>query len=95
MFMPEFLDEFAASLAPKKDAVKDKVLKGTPNPLANRFREKFPSFWVEISDPAKLGASLAELSVMAVDSSVLLESAFNWRRFLCCPFFSGLQGNRA
>jgi hypothetical protein len=68
--MPEFLDEFAASLAPKKDAVKDKVMKGTPNPLADRFRERFPSFWVEISDPAKLGASLAELSVMAVDSSV-------------------------
>ncbi|MGD0645304.1 MAG: DNA double-strand break repair nuclease NurA [Candidatus Bathyarchaeia archaeon] len=68
--MPEFLDEFAASLAPKKDAIKDKVLKGTPNPLADRFREKFPSFWVEISDAAKLGASLAELSVMAVDSSV-------------------------
>jgi hypothetical protein len=70
MLMPEFLDEFAASLAPKKDAIKDKVLKGTPNPLADRFREKFPSFWVEISDAAKLGASLAELSVMAVDSSV-------------------------
>ena len=68
--MPEFLDEFAASLAPKKDAVKDKVLKGTPNPLADRFREKFPSFWVKIDEPAKLGASLSELSVMAVDSSV-------------------------
>ena len=50
--------------------MKDKVLKGTPNPLADRFREKFPSFWVEISDPVKLGAKMAELSVMAVDSSV-------------------------
>jgi hypothetical protein len=70
MLMPEFLDEFAASLVPKKDALKEKVLKGTPNPLADRFREKFPSFWVGISDLAKLGASLAELSVMAVDSSV-------------------------
>ena len=70
MLMPEFLNEFAVSLAPKKDALKDKVLKGTPNPLADRFREKFPSFWVKIDDQAKLGASLAELSVMAVDSSV-------------------------
>jgi hypothetical protein len=40
--MPEFLDEFAASLAPKKDAVKEKVLKGTPNPLVDRFREMLP-----------------------------------------------------
>lgn len=68
--MPEFLDEFAASLAPKKDAVKDKVLKGTPNPLADSFRERFPSFWVDIGDPAKLGVGISELSVMAVDSSV-------------------------
>jgi hypothetical protein len=68
--MPDFLDEFAASLAPKKDALKDKVMKGTPNPLADRFREKFPSFWVDIGDPAKLGVGISELSVMAVDSSV-------------------------
>jgi hypothetical protein len=70
MLMPEFLDEFAASLAPKKDAVKDKVLKGTPNPLADHIKEKFPSFWVDIGDPAKLGVGISELSVMAVDSSV-------------------------
>jgi hypothetical protein len=68
--LPEFLDEFASSIVSKQAAVKDKVLKGTPNPLADHFREKFPSFWVEISDPEKLGAKLAELSVMAVDSSV-------------------------
>jgi hypothetical protein len=70
MLLPEFLEEFAASLAPKKDALKDKVLKGTPNPLADRFREKFPSFWVDIGDKAKLGVGISELSVMAVDSSV-------------------------
>jgi hypothetical protein len=68
--MPEFLDEFAASIVCKKDAVKEKVLKGTPNPLRDRFREKFPSFWVGIDDPARLGVNPAELSVMAVDSSV-------------------------
>ena len=70
MLMPEFLDEFATSLAPKQDALKDKVLKGTPNPLADRFREKFPESWVNIGDPAKLGVGISELSVMAVDSSV-------------------------
>ena len=68
--MPEFLDEFAASIVCKKDAVKEKVLKGTPNPLQDRFREKFPSFWVGIDDPPRLGVNPAELSVMAVDSSV-------------------------
>jgi hypothetical protein len=68
--MPEFLDEFAASIVCKKDAVKEKVLRGTPNPLRDRFREKFPSFWVGIDDPARLGVNPAELSVMAVDSSV-------------------------
>jgi len=68
--MPEFLDEFAASVIRKKDGMKEKVLKGTPNPLQDHFREKFPSFWVGIDDPAKLGVNPAELSVMAVDSSV-------------------------
>ncbi len=68
--MPEFLDEFASSVAANKEAMKDRVLKGTPNPLRDRFGEIFPSHWVGIDDPAKLGVSLAELSVMAVDSSV-------------------------
>ena len=68
--MPEFLDEFAASVIRKKEGMKEKVLKGTPNPLKEYFREKFSSYWVEIDDPAKLGVNPAELSVMAVDSSV-------------------------
>jgi hypothetical protein len=68
--MPEFLDEFAASVLSKKDAVKEKVLKGTPNPLQDRFRGTFPSFWVQIDNPASLGVNPAELSVMAVDSSI-------------------------
>jgi len=68
--MPDFLDEFAASVLSKKDAVKEKVLKGTPNPLQDRFRGTFPSFWVGIDDLTKLGVNPAELRVMAVDSSV-------------------------
>ena len=68
--MPEFLDEFAASVIRKKERMKEKVLKGTPNPLKDHFREKFPSYWVGIDDPAKMGVNPAELSVMAVDSSV-------------------------
>ena len=68
--MPEFLDEFAASVIGKKEGMKDRVLKGTPNPLQDRFREKFPSHWVKIDDAAKLGVNPARLGVMAVDSSV-------------------------
>ena len=68
--MPEFLDEFAASVIRKKEGMKEKVLKGTPNPLQDHFREKFPSFWVKIDDPARFRVNPAELSVMAVDSSV-------------------------
>lgn len=68
--MPEFLDEFAVSVIRKKDVLKEKVLKGTPNPLQEHFREKFPSFWIRVDSPPKLGVNPAELSVMAVDSSV-------------------------
>ena len=68
--MPEFLDEFAASVIRKKEGMKEKVLKGTPNPLQDHFSEKFPSFWVKIDDPARFRVNPAELSVMAVDSSV-------------------------
>jgi hypothetical protein len=68
--MPDFLDEFAASVIRKKDALREKVLRGTPNPLQDHFREKFPSFWVGIDDHAKLGVNPAELNIMAVDSSV-------------------------
>ena len=68
--MPEFLDEFAASVIGKKEGMKEKVLKGTPNPLQDHFSEKFPSFWVKIDDPARFRVNPAELSVMAVDSSV-------------------------
>lgn len=68
--MPEFLDEFASSLAPKKDEVKNKVLKGTPNPLVDHFKEKFPSFWIDIGDASMRAVGISDLSVMAVDSSV-------------------------
>jgi len=54
----------------QKDAVKQKVLNGTPKPLQNCFKDKFPSFWVKIDDRGKLGVNPADVSVMAVGSSV-------------------------
>ena len=68
--MPDFLDEFVSSVVRKKDGMKDRVFKGTPNPLQDQFREKLSSHWVKIDEPVKLGVDPAELSVMAVDSSV-------------------------
>ena len=68
--MPEFLSEFAASVGSKKDVVKEKVFKGTPNPLQDRFKAVFPSFWNQIDSLSGLKVSPAELNVMAVDSSV-------------------------
>ncbi len=68
--MPEFLDEFAASVVHKKEAIREKVFKGTPNPLQDRFKEHFDTMWITIDDPAKLGVNPSELNVMAVDSSV-------------------------
>lgn len=68
--MPEFLDEFASSISCRREAIKEKILKGTPNPLADRFREKFPSLWNPMEDPADLAVNVGGLSVAAVDSSV-------------------------
>lgn len=68
--LPEFLDEFASSIIGQKDTLKERVLKGTPNPLHEHFAERFPSFWVGIDDPAKLAVNPGELNVSAVDSSV-------------------------
>ena len=53
--MPKFLDEFAASVGSKKDAVKQKVLNGTPNPLQNCFRERFLPFGLRLMIRADLG----------------------------------------
>ncbi len=68
--MPEFLDEFAASVVHKKESIREKVFKGTPNPLKDHFKSHFGSMWVTIDDPVKLGVNPSELGVMAVDSSV-------------------------
>ena len=68
--MPEFLEEFAASVAAKKEAMKERVFKGTTNPLQDHLKGHFDTMWIAIDDYAKLGVNLGELHVMAVDSSV-------------------------
>jgi hypothetical protein len=68
--MPEFLEEFASSVTLKKEAISEKVFKGTPNPLQEQFKERFGPLWVGIEDLSKLGGNPRELNIMAVDSSV-------------------------
>ncbi|MGF3521730.1 MAG: DNA double-strand break repair nuclease NurA [Candidatus Bathyarchaeia archaeon] len=68
--MPEFLGEFGRCVEGKKEALKAKVLHGTPNPLDDHFAAEFPSLWNKIAGPAALSTQIGELNVMAVDSSV-------------------------
>lgn len=69
--MPDFLDEFASSIGNKKEALKEKILKGTPNPLDKNFQRYFTSNWIPLDDLDKFSVKPAgSLGIMAVDSSV-------------------------
>ena len=69
--MPDFLDEFASSVGNKKEALREKILKGTPNPLNEKFETYFTSSWIPLDDLGKFSVKPAgSLGVMAVDSSV-------------------------
>jgi len=69
--MPDFLDEFASSIGNKKEALKEKILKGTPNPLNENFERYFTSNWIPLDDLSKFSVKPAgSLGIMAVDSSV-------------------------
>lgn len=68
--MPDFLGEFASSVGNKKQSLKDKILKGTPNPLHGNFEDYFDSNWVQLDDMDKFSVKAGELGIMAVDSSV-------------------------
>jgi hypothetical protein len=69
--MPDFLDEFASSIGNKKEALKEKILKGTPNPLDKNFERYFTSNWIPLDDLDKFSVKPAgSLGIMAVDSSV-------------------------
>lgn len=69
--MPDFLDEFASSIGNKKEALKEKILKGTPNPLDKNFERYFTSNWIPVDDLEKFSVKPAgSLGIMAVDSSV-------------------------
>lgn len=69
--MPDFLDEFASSVGDKKEALKAKILKGTPNPLHDDFERYLNSNWVPLNDMEQFSVRpTGSLGIMAVDSSV-------------------------
>lgn len=70
--MPDFLDEFASSIGDKKETLREKVLKGTPNPLQDTFRKHFEPLWRPLGDVEEYASNVGELGVTAVDSSLYM-----------------------
>jgi hypothetical protein len=69
--VPDFLEEFASSIGNKKEALKEKIMKGTPNPLHENFEGYFNSNWIPLDNLDKFSVKPAgNLGIMAVDSSV-------------------------
>jgi len=68
--MPDFLEEFASSISLKKETLKEKILKGRPNPLNEDFEKHFDSYWVPLDNVDKYSVKPSDLGIMAVDSSV-------------------------
>ena len=70
--MPDFLEEFASSIGNKKEALKEKILRGKPNLLQDKFRKHFEPLWIPLENIGGYASNLSELSVMAVDSSLYM-----------------------
>ncbi|HXX88430.1 MAG TPA: DNA double-strand break repair nuclease NurA [Candidatus Acidoferrum sp.] len=68
--MPDFLEEFASSVGEKKETMKERILRGKPNPLEEKFRKHFEPMWVPLKNIDEFSSNLGELSVTAIDSSV-------------------------
>lgn len=67
---PDFLNEFASSVNKKQATMRDRILKGTPNPLQSNFKKYFVSSWVSLDQIDRFSTKPSTLDVMAVDSSV-------------------------
>ena len=70
--MPDFLEEFASSIGNKKEAMKEKILRGKPNPLQDTFRKHFEPLWAPLENIGEFASNLSDLGVTAVDSSVYM-----------------------
>jgi len=70
--MPDFLEEFASSIGDKKETMKERILRGKPNPLEDRFRKHFEPLWMPLENVEQFASNVGDLNVTAVDSSVYL-----------------------
>ena len=70
--MPDFLDEFASSIGGKKEALKERILRGKPNPLQDTFRKHFEPLWMPLENTEEYASNVGELGVTAVDSSLYM-----------------------
>jgi len=68
--MPDFLDEFASSVGTREKELKEKILKGKPNPLQDTFRKHFSPLWKPLVNIDGYTSNVGEFGVTAVDSSV-------------------------
>jgi hypothetical protein len=68
--VPDFLEEFASSVLSKKEILKEKMLKGKPNPLANDFEKYFMANWIPLNSMNGYSIDPGALGITAVDSSV-------------------------
>lgn len=70
--MPDFLAEFASSVGSKKEALKERILKGKPNMLHDTFRKHFAPLWKPLEKLEEYTSNVGELGVTAVDSSLYM-----------------------
>jgi hypothetical protein len=70
--MPDFLDEFASSISCQKEALRDRILKGKPNPLQDTFKKHFSPLWRPVAKTDEYRSNVGELGVTAVDSSLYM-----------------------
>jgi hypothetical protein len=70
--MPDFLDEFASSIGGQKEILKEKIMKGKPNPLEDAFRKHFTPLWRPLTNIGEYASNVGELGVTAVDSSLYM-----------------------
>jgi len=89
--MPDFLEEFASSINLKKEALKDKILKGKPNPLKEDLEKHFESHWVPLDNMGKYSVKPSDLDTMAVDSSIYTNLMSTGGNLLCYQITCGLQ----
>jgi hypothetical protein len=70
--MPDFLEEFASSIGGQKETLKERILKGKPNPLQDTFKKHFSLSWRPMVNIDEYASNVGELGVAAVDSSLYM-----------------------